>query len=227
MFSIRQKVFLICLALCYFCQGQDNFTGFWQPQASLNYKVSSDYSLNFSVASRNYWYRGQGLELQLRQIDVAHFSNLKIRDNQSIGLGLQYRFRNPFEPERTNEFRLTQQYNITFRPQVIRIGHRLRSEQRLLPSLTIFRFRYRFALDSPLQGEKLDLGEAYIISSAESLFSASKNRSSILDKRFTVQLGWLLSERVKLQGGLEYRLENFTSKTQHMLFFLTSTVISL
>ena len=107
------------------------------------------------------------------------------------------------------------------------MGHRFRAEQRIFPSFTIWRFRYRFALDSPLQGEKLDIGEAYIIASLESLFSDARGANVEIDQRFTVQLGWLLSAKVKLQGGLEYRLEDYSSQTQEVFFVLTSMVLSL
>lgn len=115
-------------------------------------------------------------------MDLAHFSKLKIRDNQSIALGLQYRFRQNFE-NGENELRLTQQYNITNKPNAVRFGHRLRTEQRITNSLTTHRFRYRFALDFPLVGEKLDTGEPYFVGSFENLLSVAKImlRNTILD----------------------------------------------
>ncbi|WP_228027855.1 DUF2490 domain-containing protein [Costertonia aggregata] len=206
--------------------GQDNFTGFWESDIALNYTVFNNYSHNFKVSQRSYTY-DEKLDVRIRQIDLVHFSNVKISGNQSIALGVQYRFRNTFEADRENELRFTQQYNITSRSRNIRFGHRVRSEQRINKSLTTHRFRYRFALDFPLQGEQLDVGEAYLVTSTESLLSVARANASEYDQRFTANIGWLLHENTKLQAGLEYRFEDYTHRTENILFVLTSLVFSL
>ncbi|NAS12663.1 DUF2490 domain-containing protein [Poritiphilus flavus] len=215
------------LWVCGLCRGQERLTAYWQPQFSVNYGVATNYSHNFSLTNRNFIFEDEAVVFRGRQLDLAHFSKLKIRDNQSIALGLQYRFRKLFEKDRGNEFRLTQQYNLVQKPNIIRFGHRLRTEQRIFESLTVHRFRYRFALDRPLQGEKLDVGEAYFIASLESLLSVAKAQSPQLDERLTFQLGWLLNQKTRLQTGVEYRWEDFTQERQDVLFLLSSLVISL
>lgn len=206
---------------------QQNFTGYWEPGLALNYPVTDSYSHNFSLAKRSYLIQDEAFGLRVRQIDVAHFSTLKIRDNQSLGLGLQFRFRKPFEKISGNEFRLTQQYNITSRTGALRLGHRLRSEQRIFSDVTVHRFRYRFALDSPLQGEQLDIGEAYLVGSLESLLSVARRQEPEYDQRIRLQLGWLLQAGVRLETGLEYRFEDLTNDTSQVLFLLNSLVVSL
>ncbi|RNC92533.1 MAG: DUF2490 domain-containing protein [Allomuricauda sp.] len=205
---------------------QENFTGYFQPQIAFNYEVSPFYSHNFSLENRNYFIQEGRSQFQVRHLHLAHFSNLKIKDNQSIALGIQYRFRETFD-EGSNEIRLTQQYNITNRPFVVRFGHRLRAEQRILKSLTIHRFRYRFSLDFPLQGERLDIGEAYLIGNVETLLSVPKSTNPEYDQRFTLNIGWLLNKELKFQIGAEYRFEDFMEGTQHVLFFLSTLNFSL
>lgn len=207
--------------------GQNNLTAYLQPQIALNYDVRQGYSHNFSLEQRNYVYDDNDLQLKTRQLDVAHFSNLKIRDNQSLAFGILYRFRENFEPDRNNELRLTQQYNITFKPRIARFGHRFRSEQRITSTLTTHRFRYRFAIDLPLNGEQLDVGEAYLVGSTESLLSVARGQGPEYDQRITGTIGWLLNEKTKLQFGLEYRAENYVQETENVLFLHVNLIFSL
>ncbi|GGD52341.1 hypothetical protein GCM10011361_18770 [Muriicola marianensis] len=207
--------------------GQDSFTTYFQPQLAFNYKVLPFYSHNLTIGNRNYIYRDGETQFQGRNLDITHFSTFSSGANSSLGLGLMYRFRELFEPERNNEFRLTQQMNITSRPLIARYGHRLRSEQRIFPDLTIHRFRYRFTLDFPLQGEKVDVRETYMILNAEALLSAGRGMSSQFDQRFTATLGWLLEEDLQWQVGLEYRMEDYTASTRPVLFLNSSLVFSL
>ncbi len=223
------KWFLLASLLLFMTsvQSQENLTGYWQPQFAVNYQVVRSYSHNFSLANRNYIFDAEEFTIKARQLDIAHFSKLKIRDNQSIALGIQYRFRNIFE-DKENELRLTQQYNFTIKPFTVRFGHRLRIEQRIKNTLTIHRFRYRFALDFPLVGEKLDAGEPYFVGSIENLLSVSKRNAPQYDTRLTGQVGWQLNGGIKFQMGMEYRMEDFSSSLpQNIFFLLTSAQLTL
>ncbi|MDF0707219.1 DUF2490 domain-containing protein [Muricauda sp. 81s02] len=226
--SSTKWLFILLLFLSMaLVQGQENLTGYWQPQFAINYHVAGSYSHNFSIANRNYIFADEEFTLKGRQLDVAHFSQLKIRDNQSIALGIQYRFRNNFE-NRENELRITQQYNFTNKPFAVRYGHRFRTEQRITKSLTTHRFRYRFAMDFPLMGEKLDPGEPYFVGSIENLLSVAKQNVPQYDTRLSGQIGWQLYGGFKFQMGIEYRMEYFTSNfPQNILFLLTSAQLSL
>jgi hypothetical protein len=226
MFCTRFLWLWFALCCSYLSNAQDNFTGFLQPQIAVNYKIGPFYSHNFSLENRNYFIDEGNSRLRVRHLHLAHFSNLKIKDNQSIALGVQYRFRQIFDGNQ-NELRLTQQYNITNRPLVIRYGHRLRAEQRITTNLMIHRFRYRFSIDFPLQGERLDVGETYIVGNLETLLSLTTKNNPEYDQRITVNLGWYLNKKMKFQVGSEYRFENFTATTENVLFFLSSLNLSL
>ncbi|SDQ08604.1 DUF2490 domain-containing protein [Flagellimonas zhangzhouensis] len=226
-YSTKWFIPLLMMLVGKLSSAQDNLTAYWQPEVAVNYPINGFYSHNFSIANRNYAFSDDSFRLKTRQIDVAHFSTWKTADNQSLALGFQYRFRNNFE-DRENELRFTQQYNFTKSPNVIRFGHRLRSEQRITNSLTIFRFRYRFAMDFPLVGEKLDVGEPYFVSSVENLWSVARTTQPQFDVRLTSHLGWKLDENLKLQLGLEYRMEDYTAIVpENVLFLYTSAQLSL
>ena len=96
-----------------------------------------------------------------------------------------------------------------------------------LEDITILRSRYRFALDFPLNGEKLDVGETYFITSMEALLSKGKNIKLEIDQRTTLQIGWLFSEKLKFQLGLEYRFEALNISNEEKFFILTSLIIKV
>lgn len=206
---------------------QETSTVYWQPEVSVNYKVSPFYTQNFSLTNRNYLYQDQETKLSVRQIDLAHFSNVKIDFNKSLGLGVQYRFREFFEENKGNELRVTQQFNTTYKIRNIQLGNRLRAEQRIKSTGTVHRFRYRFAVDFPLKGLELDVGEPYFIATTESLLSVGRAMAPMHDQRITSQIGWSLPKGVKLQLGIQYRLENYTRSAQQVFFFLNSLVLAL
>ncbi|MCX2718250.1 DUF2490 domain-containing protein [Lentiprolixibacter aurantiacus] len=228
MFSIKKFLFLSgLLFVISSLWSQDDFVSYWQPGIAVNYKVAPGYEHNFSLTKRSFTYNDSNLQFDVRQLDLVHFSKWRLLDNQSVGLGIQYRFRKVFEPDSGNELRLTQQYNITFRPRTMRFGHRIRSEQRIFREQTIHRFRYRLALDRPLVGEKLDVGEPYIIGALESLISVGAGQRPEFDQRVGLNIGWLVSQKSKIQAGLEYRREDFTNTGADLLFLNTSLVLSL
>lgn len=225
--KIKEWLVLVVLLLHFsLIQSQDNFTSYWQPAVALNYKVAGNYSHNFSIQNRNFIYDDGASQLRARQIDFVHFSNFKVRENQSLAFGVLYRSRNPFDGG-SNELRLTQQYNLQSRPYVIRYGHRLRGEQRITKKTTIHRFRYRFSIDFPLQGEKLDVGEPYLVGNLESLLSVAQMQQPQYDTRFTLNFGWQLTSKTKFQIGTEYRIEDFSQNLEHVLFFLSTLNFSI
>lgn len=220
---------ILCALACLIVlqlSAQSEFEGLGESSFAVNKQISSDYKINFSLRSRYYFYQDNGLNFNNRQIDLVHFSTLNLDYNHSLSMGVQYRIRESIDGE-SDELRLTQQFNYTKKDGALRYGHRLRFEQRILDQLTIFRGRYRFALDLPLNGEKLDVGEGYLVSSMEGLISVGKQIRPELDHRTTTQIGWLISETLKLQFGLEYRFEAFNIDTEEKLFILTSAILKL
>ncbi len=216
---------LFCLgSLC--TTAQENLTSFWQSSAAVNYKVTKTYSHNFSLQNRNFIFNNEDLQLKVRQLDIGHFSNLSLQENQSVALGVLYRVREVFDGG-GNELRFTQQYNLKHQAFVVRYGHRLRVQQRITRIRTTHRFRYRFSLDFPLQGEQLDIGEAYFVGNVEQLLSAAQQQKPQHDTRFTFQLGWQLTNKTKIQLGTEYRLEDYGQQLEHVLFLLSSIHLSL
>lgn len=210
-----------------YARSQNSTTAYWEPEVALNYKLTPLLKQNFSLSNRNYTYHNNKSQLTIRQIEIAHFSSLTIDPYKSIGLGIQYRFREAFESNKENELRLTQQFNIVKKTNIARFGNRFRIEQRIQPSNLVHRFRYRFAVDIPLKGLKMDIGEPYLVATTESLLSIGKSIKPMYDQRLTSQIGWSISEHLKAQLGVQFRMENYTEHTEHVFFFLNSLVISI
>lgn len=219
-------VLLACFASLNMLFSQSDFEGLGETSFAVNTDINNNYKVNFAVRSRYYLYQEDNFSFENRQLDFVHFSTLNLDYNHSVSLGIQYRIRESIDGG-SNELRLTQQFNYTKKREAIRFGHRVRFEQRILEDLTILRLRYRYALDFPLNGEKLDIGEAYIVGSMEALLSNSKNEKPELDHRTTTQFGWLVSEKLKLQFGIEYRFEAFNLSTEQKLFLLTSAILKI
>lgn len=226
MFYTKSLFISILLFVGLNIYSQNDFESLGETSFSLNHSVNNDYKLNFSLRSRYFLYKDENFKTENRQVDIVHFSTYNLSYNKSLSLGIQYRLRENIDGG-SNELRLTQQYNYTKSSLAVRYGHRFRLEQRILSTLTILRLRYRFSLDFPLNGEQLDLKETYLIASMEALLSTSKNIRPEVDHRTTAQIGYLLSNSIKIQLGLEYRFENFDSATEEKLFLLTSFILKI
>jgi len=222
---IKKSLFIIFILLGFSIKAQDDFSLFSETSLSINHAVSQSYKMNFSFKGRAYLYEDSELFVKQRQFELGHFSTLNLNSRSSLSLGVMYRNRDWFE-DSSNEFRLTQQYNKKGAIQYLRIGHRLRVEQRFFETLTVHRLRYRFALDIPLSGEKLDVGEAYLITSSELLWSLSKN-TPLLGNRVTLFIGWNSSEKLKIQLGIENRFSEFNQKLDYSLFILPELVVKI
>ena len=220
------NIIIFIIISCSITHAQNNFEYFGESAFALNHSVSQKYKVNFALRSRYYLFKQGSILYKQRQIDIFHFSTLKLNYHHDLSLGAYYGSRGVFD-EGSNEIRFTQQFNYKHQKLSFRYGHRFRTEQRILDTRTIFRQRYRFSIDFPLNGEKLNIGEPYLIAAVEGLLSLSKDRKPELDERTTVQIGFQLSENLKLQTGLDCRLEAINISTNKILFLLTTAILKI
>lgn len=205
---------------------QEDLIGTGETGITVKHNVSKKYSMAFLLRSRYTIFREKDFTYTQNQIHFIHFSTYNFNHSHSLSLGLDYRNQDFFGVG-ANELRITEQFNYIKQKLGVRYGHRFRAEQRIFESQTIYRQRYRFAVDFPTNGEKLDLGEAYLIFSTEALWSLTKNIKPFYEQRLTSQIGWQVLEHLKLQIGLEYRLEEFNRASIHNLFILTSAILKI
>jgi len=226
MFFTKRFLFLAIFMVIEPTLGQDEWEGVLQPQLVLRNKISGNYSQLWRWTHRFTGLDGQE-KFEMQFIDITHFSTLAIADNQRIGLGLEYRFQENFDPGSSNEFRLTEQLIWKNPQETGGITQRIRAEQRLFSGLTLHRFRYRLSRDIPLQGQDLNRKETYFVGHFEPLLTITNGRVPRYDQRFTIGLGWLLGYRTVWLTSLEYRLENYTRNTRTRIFLISSLNISL
>ena len=201
--SCISSVVGILFLLSFECFSQSNFESFNENEFAINHSVNSRYKVNFSLSNRNWMYTDEQLFFKTRQVQISHFSSIKMDLKNSVSVGLLYRNRSVFE-DSSNEIRLTQQYVYKTLMSAIRVGHRFRSEQRFYSESTTFRFRYRFTIDLPLQGLKLDTGESFFVLSNEALWSLNKFDTASIDYRLSPTVGWKLTDDFVLSVGVEY-----------------------
>jgi hypothetical protein len=222
----KRVVLVLVLLIPLGSYAQNEFASLGETAFAVNHKFSDSYSGNFALRSRYFIFQNERFNFNNRQLDLVHFSTYHLDYRRSLSFGIQYRFREIIDGN-SDELRLTQQFNTTKRPQAVRFGHRFRTEERIFKDFTIFRTRYRFAVDLPLNGARLDVGEAYFIASLEGLLSLGTQQKPEIDQRTTAHIGYLFSEALKLQLGLEYRLEAFNIMTEELLFVYTSAILKL
>ncbi|WP_147677206.1 DUF2490 domain-containing protein [Algibacter pacificus] len=223
---LQKSIFIFFIFISFKSLAQDHFSTLGETRFAINKKVSQSYEMNFTLRSRYFLYQDRHFQYQQQQVDFYHLSKLKMDKRHALSLGVYYRTRDPFDSG-SDELRFIEQF--TYKPQKQRTQfiHRFRAEQRFLKAKTIFRQRYRFSMNLPLKGDKLDIGEAYFTGALEGLQSLSEKSKPELDERTTAQIGWKLSDSLKLQTGLEHRGEALNIETKHYLFVLTKAVLSI
>ena len=223
---MNKGLFLLFLFTISTVFAQDNWDGVCQPQLVMRYKASANYNHLWRLTNRLIGF-GEQEDTGLQFIEIVHFSTMAVSDNQRLGLGLQYRFRENFDDSGQNEFRLTEQFIWKLPKASGALAHRIRAEQRFFPGRTLHRFRYRISRDLPLQGQDLNLKETFLVGHLETVFTAADMRSPQYDQRFTLGLGWLIGLKTVWLNSLEYRLENYTQLTSHRVFLISALNISL
>lgn len=218
--------FLIVLFSNLIGYSQNSTEVFHENAFAVRHSFSKKYNTNLELSSRSFMYTNNDVVYKLQQLQISHFSTFKLDLKESIAVGLLYRNRDAFEGT-SNEIRLTQQYNIKTISQTLRLGHRFRCEQRFYNNFTAFRFRYRFALDFPLQGLKLDVGESYFVITNEGLFTTTRLSKPELGYRISPSIGILVTQDLNLEVGLELRLSEINIKTRESLFLNTSVELNL
>lgn len=207
--------------------GQDKFTGYYEPYVKLGYKAGKNFSQEFVLEERTIWYDKEAFTFKVKQVDLAHFSKLKLNGKNSVGLGLQYRFRENFAKDKENELRFTEEYTYTTQPNATEFEHRLRAEQRITSSSTSHRFRYNFAVSRSFKGSKINTCDGYMLGDLETLLTVAKGLKPEYEQRIGAGIGWALSDLIKIELITEYRLNDFTQNLGHELYVVTGMKIAL
>jgi hypothetical protein len=167
---------------------------------SQTYKIENQHSLFRDGTSEN------GFVYEYERTDLQFFLNYKFAGNWKATVGYQLRI----EEQWNTLHRPIQQIATNTRIKNMRLAHRIRLDQTLERSESfIFRTRYRAALEIPLNGDKIDPKEFYVVISEEPIYSINSKLTNELENRFVVTLGHFFSNGNKLEMSLDHRTDRF------------------
>lgn len=188
------------------------------PEINLNHSLDNRWALNAKLESRPLLARGtfgeDRSDFQYSLTDLSLAVARKLGFSQTLTLG--YLFRSTRTDTR---HRLFQQFSFVQNLFTFRLGHRLASDQTFAPgAATEWRLRYRLSFELPLSGQEVDPQEAYFKISQEQLHNFQANTYD-LELRLVPALGYVITDRNKLETGLEYRIDDFLDGPSRSTFF--------
>lgn len=217
-FSIKRIVILIVFFLAVLSLKAQQADYYWEPKFSVSKSLSDLWRIQGSVALRQIL---DNDPVMLQKMETAISLDRSLFNASKIGGGYLFGGDDLFRPEVENEHRFMQQYAFYFKLFKYRIANRIRSEQRIYSDDYKNRFRYRLSIDFPVNGEKLDTKEAYVIAFNEFLANVSSKEHDF-ENRIGVGLGWKLEKINKIQLQLQYRYTKIGLPSESHAIFLAS-----
>lgn len=191
----------------------------WEGGISANYKFDEKWSLNTQLLGRETFnvYGSEIVEPYLDRLEIRSFLTYAFFNQRKMSFGYMYRGIEPFRGKHQFEHRITQQFAFLSNIRAFRLAHRFRAEERIFENDFVLRLRYRLSYDKPLQGESLDPGELYFVTSNEFVFSFNSSRET-WQNRISMGIGKLFANNRKLQFSLTYRYSDFLSSTEEEIY---------
>ncbi|MDY0780764.1 DUF2490 domain-containing protein [Tenacibaculum sp. IB213877] len=209
---------LLLIPLQFFSQSDTNFG--WLPKINLSSRIASEIKWVNSIEVREVLF-DEEYQFTHNLLDVSSIVSFKTNLNQSFNIGYIVRF-----DKKETVHRFVQQYNFIGNINSLKLAHRLGFEQHFpSKSKSFYRARYRATLQKPLNGEKVDVKEFYVKLGNEYVYNFTDEN---LEIRVSPYLGYRLSEKDKLEFGLEYRGSSLVDEfNKHRLWLRTTWYISL
>lgn len=178
-------------------------------------------NLNLSDRYENGWKWNTKIEARIRLFDLSAFersdlefiASKKTLSSLNPGAGFLLRY----QTDRIL-FRSIQQLSFTQNFTYLTLNHRLRSDQSFVENLNpLYRYRYRLTAQKTLNGLKLDDKEFYIKGALEIINSWQYGTVDI-ETRQLLFLGYQVSNKLKLEAGLDNRIAGHISSTEDDLW---------
>lgn len=193
----------------------------WNPEVSYSWKASDRVAYTTKLSMFN-----NGGELENRKwlsfLEPQFVMSYSLSTRMKIGGGYYYRWSEPLLDGYRYEHRFLQQIGFISYIGDRRLAHRLRLEQRIRSSSYQNRLRYRLSYDFPLQGERLDPGENYLILKNEMMTAFNADQADA-ENRVSIGLGWFVSSRYKFELNAQYRTQDIFSGNGISHLFLAGT----
>lgn len=211
-------------------QAQTPFELKAEPSVSLSWKLNDRWSLNGQIKMGQLLggNAASGFSHSFTErFEMQGFANYSLFGSKKISLGYVFGMDDPLLDEPGYEHRITEQSSFVTNSGQLRLAFRLRAEQRFRTSGFQQRYRARLSTDIPLQGERLDEGEPYLILQNEVLASPTDGKVP-LDNRLDAGIGWLLPGKQKLQLQLQHRFEKMNLPQRgHVIQIITGYYFNL
>ncbi|MEX2477256.1 MAG: DUF2490 domain-containing protein [Gracilimonas sp.] len=203
-------LFLITGMLTNSAFGQ-NTDWIWRPVVSYSWKSSDQLSYSTKLEMFNSVTDFDNQEA-IQYIEPQFSFSYSLSPRVKLGGGFYSRWVDPLYSGYAYEQRLLQQIGFVTYLGDRRIAHRARIEQRFRNTNYLNRFRYQLSYDFPLQGDRLDPGENYILMYNDAMVAFNKSTFSG-ENRAGVGLGWYFNSKRKFELGFSYRTKNiFTDR---------------
>ena len=213
------KLYFVCILLfCNCLKGYAQNEIGLIPQIISDFKIGSKWKVNSKLEGRQIFFKNpfpNGLnQREFNRLDVELMATKSINPLQAWGGGYLIR-----RADNSFTHRFIQQYAITRRLPASRLAHRFRTDQTFVKDESIqFRLRYRLSWEKPLNGLELDPGEFYLKLNHEYLGILQDSKGD-LEIRSLASLGYDISDKNKIETGIDYRVENVVSSgLTHRLF---------
>ncbi|MDX1651582.1 MAG: DUF2490 domain-containing protein [Brumimicrobium sp.] len=204
---------LFCLALVFITDHvwsqNTRVQGGLFPEMGLNIPLSQRWKYTAKIESQHGLYRNtvpedERINYYHYRTDFQSFLEVKLTARIKAAAGYQYRIE-----DGGNNHRSIQQITWLNTFRTFRVGSRLRADQRFSPDISPeFRLRYRASSDIPLEGEKLDDGEKYVLLSLE-FIPAIQGGEFTLENRLVAGIGHYFDRSKKLEFTLDYRTDPY------------------
>ncbi len=191
------------------------------PSVNFNYKLKNDWSLNSKLESRQLLQRGLWNDSVLENYsyvltDLSLLAAKKVGLNGKLAGGYLVRLENGEVIHR-----IIQQYTAVQRKSGYRLAHRFLADQTISSiERPIFRLRYRFTAEIPLNGESVDVKEFYLKFNNEYVNSVQTGQYD-LEIRLIPLLGYGINDRHKIELGLDYRVNSLFDNQTRQSFWTT------
>lgn len=221
--KIFLPIFIFLVTSNAFAQSAQTFM--MEPEFTVLLSTESKWSYSIGLANRgilideieadNY------SENVTEHLEVNSWVIYETGENSDYSLGIRYRFRELFNPNNENLFRILQQYFHEQNNSMIGWWHRARFEQRFGPTITIFRLRYEFGVSKPVsENFSLEL-------ETEALYSMSRQFKPQPEQRVAFNVVNTTFENWDFNLGLEYRMDNYIREQENNVFLLAGGKLKL
>ena len=217
--------FVLLLMVSPAC-AQEDWLWQWEPEFSYTHRLGGLWKVNAKASFLQSLTTPAEAETdrqyQFDQAQVQFFATYSLRTNLKVSGGYYFRINDPTETLGSHNHRLAEQFAFVSQVGGRRWANRLRLEQRFQDQGYVNRARYRVSFDVPLNGERIDPGEKYLIVSDEWLFSFT-SRQSESQNRLYLGIGWFANPERKTEVGVQYRLGGIGSEDlSNTLWFTTA-----